>query len=220
MASQGSTGYGPSNLWQSLAFDGDEKRFELWETRMLGYFKLKKLKHVLTTNDEITEEINEVAYAELIQFLDERSLILVSREARNQGRRAWRILKEHYASGSKPRIITLYNELTTLIKSSEESITDYLLRAEKSVISLRAAGEQISESLLIAMVLKGLPDEYKAFVAITTQSENVQDFIRFKSSLKNFEETENSRKSNDNKNSVMKANSKFENSHNFESKPL
>ena len=39
------------------------------------------------------------------------------------------------------------------------------------------------------MVLKGLPDEYKAFVAVTTQAENVDDF---KTSLKHFEETENS----------------------------
>ena len=59
-----------------------------------------------------------------------------------------------------------------------------------------------------------------SFIAITTQSEKIQDFMKSKSSLKNFEETENSRKSNDNKNSVMKANSKFENRHNSESKPL
>ena len=51
--------------------------------------------------------------------------------------------KEHYASGSKPRIITLYNELTTLQKSHSETITDYVLRAENSTTSLRAVGEQV-----------------------------------------------------------------------------
>ena len=43
------------------------------------------------------------------------------------------------------------------------------------------------------MVLKGLSDNYKALVAVTTQAENVDDFIKFKTSLKHFEETENSR---------------------------
>ena len=74
------------------------------------------------------------------------------REAKDEGRKAWKILKEHYASGSKPRIITLYNELTTLQKSASETITDYLLRAENSATSLRAVNEQVSDSLLVAMV--------------------------------------------------------------------
>ena len=34
--------------------------------------KLKKLKNIFTTEEEITDEQNETAYAELIQFLDER----------------------------------------------------------------------------------------------------------------------------------------------------
>ena len=58
------------------------------------------------------------------------------REAQDDGIKAWQILKEHYASGSKPRIIILYNELTTLNKSYSETITDYLLRAENAATSL------------------------------------------------------------------------------------
>jgi len=155
---------------------------------------------------ERSAETNETAFAELIQFLDERSLTLVMREAQDDGRKAWKTLKEHYASGSKPRIITLYNELTTLKKSHSESITDYLLRAENAATCLRSVKEEVSDSLLIAMVLKGLPDDYKAFVAVTTQAENVDDFVKFKTSLRHFEETENSRSlSNpDQTSSVMK----------------
>ena len=206
MASAILTGYGPSNLWQNLAFDGNEKKFEIWETKILGYMKLKKLKNVFVTEDEVTADQKETAFAELIQFLDERSLTLVLREANDDGRKAWKILKEHYASGSKPRIITLYTQLTTLQKSHSEIVTDYLLRAESITMSLRAAGEQVSDSLLVAMVLKGLPDEYKPFVAVTSQSDSVEDFQKFKSSLKNFEETENSRSkmTNSQQNSVMK----------------
>ena len=71
---------------------------------------------------------------------------------------------------------------------------------------MRDAKEQVSDSLLVAMVLKELPDDYKAFVAITTQFGNVVDYQRFNTSLKHFEETENSRakSSSDNQSSVMK----------------
>ena len=58
------------------------------------------------------------------------------------------------------------------------------------------------------MVVKGLPDSYKAFIAVTTQSENaVQDFAKFKIALKNFEETERARAPNEksqNKDSILK----------------
>ena len=205
MASQNLTGYGPSNIWQNLTFDGNERKYDLWETKILGYMKLKKLKMVFVTEVEITEEQNETAFSELIQFLDERSLSLIIREARDDGRKAWKILREFYASSSKPRIITLYNQLTTLQKTRSETVTDYLIRAENTAMSLRSVGEQVSDALLIAMVLKGLPDEYKAFVAVTTHSENVQTFQKFKASLRNFEETENTRRNkNEKENSVLK----------------
>ena len=42
------------------------------------------------------------------------------------------------------------------------------------------------------MVLKGLPDEYKAFVAIVTQTETIDTFQKFKQALRNFDETEKS----------------------------
>ena len=45
------------------------------------------------------------------RFLEETSLSLVMRDARNDGRCALKILREHYAGRSKPRIIT---ELRTI----------------------------------------------------------------------------------------------------------
>jgi len=85
MATQTLTSYGPSSLWQRLSFDGNEKKFELREKNILGYMTLKKLKKVFTTEDDITAEVNETAYAELVQFLDERSLTLVIRDAKDDG---------------------------------------------------------------------------------------------------------------------------------------
>ena len=208
------TGYGPSNQWQNLIFNGDESKFEIWETKLLGYMKIKKLKDVLVGDDEPDAERNEMAFAEMIQFLEERSFSLVIRDANDNGRKAFKILKAHYAGSGKPRIITLYNQLTSLKKSSSESLTDFILRTETSATALKTCSENISDALLIAMVLKGLPDDYGTFVAVVTQSETVDTFTKFKIALRNFEETENAKvKDKDDNSAVMK----FRDSYNFKS---
>ena len=106
------------------------------------------------------------------------------------GRKALRILRDHYASQGKPRIISLYTELTSLEKGADESITDYLIRAEKSITALKNAKETLSDGLVVAMILKGLPESYKPFAVHITQSTNEFSFTTFKSQLKSFEETE------------------------------
>jgi len=92
----------------------------------------------------------------MIQFLDDRSLSLVMRDAVDDGRKALQILRDRYAGKGKPRIITLYTELTSLQKMSSESITDYVIKAETAATALHNSGENISDSLL-----KGLPSSYK-----------------------------------------------------------
>lgn len=156
------TGYGPCPQWQNLAFDGDERKFEIWEINILGYMKLRKLKETLvgTDDDAVDQDKNETVFAELIPFLDERSLSLIIREDKDDGRNAFKILRELYAGSSKARVITLYNELATFVKRESESVTDYMTRAEKAASALRLADEQVSDALLIAMTLKGLHDEY------------------------------------------------------------
>ena len=54
------------------------------------------------------------------------------------------------------------------------------------------------------MVVKGLPDHYKSFIAVITQSEDVvQDFQKFIIALKNFEHRPSDASDGDN---VMKTN--------------
>ncbi|PIK57781.1 hypothetical protein BSL78_05307 [Apostichopus japonicus] len=172
------TGYGPRHR---LLFDGDEEKYELWEIKFLGHMRLQKLhKIILPSEDEVDEEKNAEAFAELVQCLDDRSLSLVIRDAKDNGRRALEILREHYLSKGKSRIISLYTELTSLKKANDESVTDYMIRAETAATSLKSSGEVISDSLLIAMVLKGLPSEFKSFSTVITQKDKVLKFSEFK----------------------------------------
>ena len=186
-------GYGSRHR---IIFDGDERKFELWEVKFMGFMKLRKLDVVLqnitsTAGDGTVDAgKNSEVFAELVQVLDDRSLSLIIRDARDDGRKAIRILRDHYLPKGKPRVITLYTELTSLTKQLSESVTDYIIRAETTKASLTNAGETIQESLLIAMILKGLPKEYQAFTTVVTQRETPMTFSDFKVALRNFEDTE------------------------------
>ena len=75
---------------------------------------------------------------------------------------------------------------------NEESVTDYIVRAETAASRLKSAKEDISDQLLIAMVMKGLPDSFKAFTTLIYNSDAIS-FAEFKIKLRNYEENEASR---------------------------
>ncbi|XP_048575805.1 uncharacterized protein LOC125557333 [Nematostella vectensis] len=188
-----STGYGSrtDSKWNRLTFDGDESKYELWEAKFLGHLRMLKLKDtILPSTDAPDATKNEECYAELIQLLDNKILSLVMREATDDGRKALKILREFYASQSKPRIITLYTELTSLEMGVNETVTDYFIRAEKAITALRNAKETLGDGLIIAMILKGLPESYKPLAIHITQSAGEISFCTFKGHLRSYKETE------------------------------
>lgn len=189
-----STGYGPRT--SRPYFDGNEERYELWEAKFLGYLRLQKLHDTILPVDEggiATTDLdagkNAEAFAELALSVDDRTLSLILRDAKNKGREALKILRQHYMSASETRVIGLYTELTSLKKTEVETLTDYLLRAERASALLKNAGEQVSDNLLIAMILKGLPADFKPFVTVTVQRKEPHTIASFKSALRTHEET-------------------------------
>ena len=196
-----STGNGPIIATRNLYFNGENSNYELFEVKFLSYLRMMKLhvfvvdeNGVLLKEDPVDSSKNSEVFACLVQFLDDKSLSIIIRDAKNNGRKSLEILRNHYIGSSKPRIISLYCELTTLKLAVDESITDYLLRGETTYTRLNEAGEKVSESLLIAMLLKGLPDEFKSFSSVILQ-QNVDklSFESFKNSLKNYHENEKAR---------------------------
>ena len=191
-------GYGPKPSLPNM-FDGDERNYEKWEVKFLAQMKLFNLKDVILSSDHDYDDTNdadknEMAYAILVQSLDDKSLALVMNDAQDDGREALKILRSHYRGASTPRIIGLYTELTSLKMMDKETVTEYVIRAEKAAVGLKLVGETVSDSLLIAMVLKGLPETYQSFVTVVTQSQDQHSFKKFKEDLRSHEETVKSRK--------------------------
>jgi len=68
-------------------FDGDETKYELWETKVLGHLHLIGLKTTVLGEPNSQEQRaadvkkNADAYAEMIQLLDDKSLSLIMRDA-------------------------------------------------------------------------------------------------------------------------------------------
>ena len=167
-------GYGPRLA--KLVFDGDESKYELWEVKFLGYLRIQHLHQIILSPTDQSDDIdfvekNATVFAELIQYLDNKSLSLVIRGAWDNGRKALTILGEHYFG--KLKIISLYTELTSLRRLESESITDYIIRIENISKALKEAGEVISVILLIAIVLKGLPPNFKPFTMVITQKKTL-----------------------------------------------
>ena len=159
-----------------LLFDGSEEKYDLWEMRFLSCLHILKLKETILhepaqASDE-DDRKNADCYAELVRLIDDKSLSLIRHEAADNGRKALSILKEHYSGKSKPRIINMYMSLTKLRMAENETVTDFLIRAENIITAFRDAGETMSDGLIVAMMLGGLPDSFKPLAVHVTQNED------------------------------------------------
>ncbi|XP_061782220.1 uncharacterized protein [Nerophis lumbriciformis] len=176
-----------------LCFDGNEKNYELWEAKFLGHLRLLGLKATALREPQDGSEDdakqNEDAYTELIHLLDHTSLSLVTREAADDGRKALKILREHYVGKGNERVIRLYVKLTSLHKVANESVSDYLLRAQTLITALQNAEETLCDELLISVILKGLPDTFKPFDLYVKQSGATMTFGEFKAALRTYDWT-------------------------------
>ena len=198
MASNTAKGYGPSRRTENhLLFDGKEENFEKWEVKLLAYLSLRKLKKTVLGqggSEQNGATKKEEAFSEIVQLLDDRSLSLVMRDAKDDGKKALDILREHYAGRGKPRVMALYGTLLSLVKRQDETLTDYIIRADNAANALRSAEEAFSDELLVSVVLRGLPEQFRQF-KLSYNSRDVS-FTKFKSELRSYEENERASLSN------------------------
>ena len=76
-------------------------------------------------------------------------------------------------------------QLTGLRMTSGEKVTDYLTKAEGLKLDLAEAGEVISDALVTAMILKGLPSDFDSVVAVLNFG-TAKGYFEMKQNLVNF----------------------------------
>ena len=95
-----------------------------------------------------------------MQALHKKSVLFL-RPYKGNGSKAWDVLRKRFKSFERPRLQKLISELTTLKKNSNETVIDYLTRAEEQVSrgtnNLEQVNEGVSEKMLISIILKGIP---------------------------------------------------------------
>ena len=78
--------------------------------------------------------------------------------------KAWGLLQQRFRSDETVTVVSVMRQLAHLQFTEDEALQDYFIRAQELSTRLKHAGGHLSEPLLNAMMLNGLPERYGHFV--------------------------------------------------------
>ena len=122
----------------------------------------------------------------MVQCLDKKSLLFV-RSYKGDGPAAWKALCDRFRSFERPRLQQLIEKLTSLRKDQNETIVDYITRAEDLQYNLSQVDEALSEQMFISILLKGLPKDFETFCALVKFTKETKSLDEVKRDLINFD---------------------------------
>ena len=136
---------------------------------------------------------NNTLWCNLAIVLDSTSLMLfrhdcVDNKGLGDGRKAWVLHQQRFRSDEIVRVVSVMRQLARLQLKEDEALQNYFICAQELSKRLQHAGEHLSEPLLKAMVLNGLPERYEHFVM--QESFNLAgSFVELGTRLINYEES-------------------------------
>ena len=80
-----------------------------------------------------------------------------------EGAKAWKLLQERFQSVETPTVVNLVAQLARLQLEESEDLDSLFIRGKQLLTRLQEAGEAVSETLLNALVVNGLPMRYGSF---------------------------------------------------------
>ena len=135
---------------------------------------------------EIFKEKQMQIWYELVSALDKQS-VLYLRPYKGDGAQAWDVLIKRFRSFERPRLQKLVSELTSLVKRDNESLIEYITRAEELQYNLNQVNEGLSEKMFTSFLLKGLPNEFDNFVTLAKYGSEDKSLDELKRDLINFD---------------------------------
>ena len=96
------------------------------------------------------------------------------------------MLTKRFRSFERPRLQKLVSELTSLVNRDDESLIEYITRAEELQFNLNLVNEGLSEKMFKSILLKGLPIEFDNFVTLVTYGSEDKSLDELKRDLITF----------------------------------
>ena len=159
----------------------------------------------LKLNKFINREVDEKDFAPIVRnnatveqreaSLRKRREILEKKEQhvwflrpyKGKGSKAWEDLCRRFKSAERPNLQQLISDLISIRMKANESVVDYITRAEEMQYNLDEVEKGLSEKILFSIFLKGLPKEFNTFCTLVKFSKDDKNLNEIKKNLLNFE---------------------------------
>ena len=149
-------------------FDGKSDDFEWWLERAMVYLEKHhpeqaKCAEVGTVEDlkklEKWEEHNKALYNFFIEILDRTTGKLVIREAKGDGHKALRVIKEHHLGCIKDNGMLALMNLVTISMDADQSLTEYQQKLKELNAKVKESNFSMDEISVVCGMI-GLPERY------------------------------------------------------------
>ena len=85
----------------------------------------------------------------------------VGKDGLVDGTRAWNLLTERFRSEELPTVVALVSQIARMQLKPDEALHEYFIRAQELMRRLTDAGEHVSETTFMVLVLNGLPERFE-----------------------------------------------------------
>ena len=103
-----------------LQYSGEEDDFAYWSEKFEGYMHTKNLRGQLLGTDKPKDDEKYIIWAELVQCLDKRSLMILKSECKGIWPEAKEWLRAQFCSSETPRVMNLLEQLMSVVEAKHE----------------------------------------------------------------------------------------------------
>ena len=146
----------------------------------------EQIRQAIEKGREKIQEKKKTLWYELVPTLDKTSVLFL-KQHKGDDTRAWDVLCKRFKDFERPQLHKLIAQLTSLKKTSSESIVDYLTRSDGMQYNLTLVNEGISEKIIVSIFPKWLVKEYKNFATVLKYSKDKKALEELKRDLIYFD---------------------------------
>lgn len=177
------TASGPRNV-RIIAFSGSPNDWRAWKPKFIALLSIErqdiitKIIDVAGTPTRTNAELNEALYQRLVMSAEMAAFdVVIAHEATKNGKAAWDGLIDKYEGNTEGRLLHLFMQLSNIRIKDNEDPYAYILRAEALQRQLKGFDEEVSDTLLKAVILNGLDKSYNTVITVIQAMRNVHKGI-------------------------------------------